>query len=108
MLCGVGNMKQAIDESMGVSILRQVKLLNSLSDKQLLIISRSLKKETYDNGHVIITQGEAGDHFYMIANGDVSVTVNHVEVAKLTAGIVVFLLSSLCGVLIVDCVVLLL
>ena len=82
----VGNMKEAIDESIGVSILRNVKLLSTLSDKQLLIISRSLKKETYEMGHAIIVQGEAGDHFYMIAKGEVSVTVNHVEVAKLGEG----------------------
>lgn len=82
----LGNMKEAIDESVGTQILRKVKLLDGLNDKQLLIISRCLTKEQYDVGHEIITQGEQGDHFYMLATGEVTVTVNHVEVAKLGAG----------------------
>ena len=82
----LGNVKDAIDESIGISILRNVKLLQDLNDRQLSIISRSLQKEIYTVGDVIIQQGETGDHFYMIEKGEVSVTVNHVEVAKLNEG----------------------
>jgi len=82
----LGNMKEAIDESVGTQILRKVKLLDGLNDKQLLIISRCLTKEQYDVGHEIITQGEQGDHFYMLASGEVTVAVNHVEVARLSSG----------------------
>ena len=82
----LGNMKQAVGESIALEILKHVKILSSLTEKQLTAISRSLVTKVYKEGDAIITQGEDGDSFFMIAGGDVSVQVNHVEVAKLGPG----------------------
>lgn len=82
----LGNMKQAVGESIALEILKHVKILSSLTEKQLTVISRSLLTKVYKEGDAIITQGEDGDSFFMIASGEVSVQVNHVEVAKLGPG----------------------
>lgn len=46
-------------------------------------MSRNLSSERFDKDEVIITQGQDGDKFYMIASGSVSVQVNHIQVAQL-------------------------
>lgn len=82
----LGTLDQVQREDAGLQILRKVELLSGLSDKQLTTIARFLRSETYSVGVEIITQGEYGDDFFMIASGEVSVKVNNVEVAKLGAG----------------------
>ena len=83
----LGTLKDAETESVGLSILRKVKILEGLSDKQLVTVSKHLKTMEYEDGQSIISQGEEeGDSFYMIAEGEVAVTVNHAEVARLKVG----------------------
>ena len=82
----LGDLADAEMESMGIEILRKVKLLQGLNDKQLAIIAKHLTKMEYDDGEIIIQQGDEGDTFYMIADGAVNVTVNHAQVAKLSVG----------------------
>jgi cAMP-dependent protein kinase regulator len=82
----LGNLKQAEEESMSIQILKKVKLLNMLSEKQLRVISRHLVTCEFEDNDVIIQQGDEGDKFYMLITGNVSVFVNHAEVAKLSPG----------------------
>lgn len=82
----LGNLKDAEVESVGISILKKVKLLSGLSEKQLMVISKHLEKREYFDDEIIISQGEEGDRFYMISEGNVKVLVNHAEVAKLPPG----------------------
>ena len=82
----LGTLKDAEIESTGVTILKKVKILQSLSEKQLLKIVKSLETINYSDGDEIIVQGDEGDKFYMIASGEVIVFVNHAEVAKLKSG----------------------
>ena len=79
----LGSMQQALEESIGVSILKNVKLLKTLNEKQLMTISRVLSAENFGPGTDIIKQGEDGDKFYMVADGQVSIQINCVEVVKL-------------------------
>jgi cGMP-dependent protein kinase len=81
-----GSMEEAINESIGVTMLRKVKILETLSDKQLLLLSRRLTTSLYSSGDVIIKQGDIGDAFYMLTEGNVSVQVNHVQLAILGPG----------------------
>ncbi len=81
-----GSMKEALNESVGVRMLKNVKLLNALSEHQLISVARCLENKAFVEGEVIIRQGDVGDCFYMIASGEVSVQVNHVQVAVLEAG----------------------
>jgi CRP-like cAMP-binding protein len=82
----LGTLKDAETESIGISILRKVKILEGLSEKQMATISRNLTVMEFQDGNVIIEQGEEGDRFYMIAKGEVAVSVNHAEVARLKMG----------------------
>ena len=82
----LGDLAEAEKESMGIEILRKVKLLENLSDKQLAIIAKNLTRVDFDDGEVIIQQGEEGETFYMISDGAVEVSVNHAKVAKLSSG----------------------
>jgi len=81
-----GSMEDALNESMGVQMLRRAKLLEALTDKQLETVSKCLVSKHYVDGETIIKQGDVGDSFYLIADGEVSVQVNHVQVATLEAG----------------------
>jgi len=80
----VGSVKQAREESIGVEILKKVKLMEGLAEKQLITVARCLTTVEFAKDDTIIHQGEDGDVFYMIAQGEVIVEVNHVEVAHLS------------------------
>jgi CRP-like cAMP-binding protein len=82
----LGTLHDAEIESTGITILKKVKILQILSEKQLLIIVKCLETVSYSAGEEIIRQGEEGDKFYMIVSGEVIVSVNHVEVARLKSG----------------------
>lgn len=81
-----GSIDEAVNESVGIQMLQKVKLLESLSERQLQTISKCLVSEDFGENEVIIRQGDVGDSFFMIAEGEVSVQVNHVQVAKLESG----------------------
>lgn len=82
----LGDLAEAEIESMGIEILKKVKLLEGLSDRQLALIAKNLTKVDYEDGEIIIQQGEEGETFYMMADGAVNVQVNHAHVAKLSSG----------------------
>jgi cGMP-dependent protein kinase len=79
----IGSIKQAADESIGFKVLKKVKLLEACNDKQLVSIARCLKAVEFAEGEEIITQGEDGDTFYVLASGEVDILVNSVNVAHL-------------------------
>eukprot|EP01038_Epipyxis_sp_PR26KG_P013978 gene13978-18747_t len=81
-----GSMNMLVNESIGIKVLKNVKLLETLSEKQLITISRSLTSKDYAADDVILQQGDIGDSFFLIASGEVSVTVNHIVVATLQSG----------------------
>ena len=82
----LGNIEQIRNEDAAMAILKRVDILSSLSEKQLLKVARSLKKEVYPANTTLFSQGDIGNNFYLIASGEVSIHVNHVEVAKLQQG----------------------
>ena len=81
-----GSMDEALNESIGVSMLQKVRILEALTDRQLQVVARCLVSKKYLEGEVIIKQGDVGDSFYLIADGEVSVQVNHIQVATLEGG----------------------
>jgi CRP-like cAMP-binding protein len=81
-----GSMNAAVTESVGIKMLKNVKLLQGLSDRHLLSVAKCLENKNFVEGEVIIRQGDVGDCFYMISSGEVSVQVNHIQVAVLESG----------------------
>ena len=56
-------------------MLQKVKILDALTDRQLQVVARCLVSKKFNEGEVIIKQGDQGDSFYLIADGQVSVQV---------------------------------
>jgi cAMP-dependent protein kinase regulator len=100
-----GTLNEAINESLGIKMLKNVKLLSGksshrhcflslclmflvlgLSEQQLQSIAKCLENKTFVEGEMIIKQGDVGDCFYMIATGEIAVQVNHIQVAILETG----------------------
>eukprot|EP00981_Chlorochromonas_danica_P000013 scaffold17_cov187-Ochromonas_danica.AAC.9 len=81
-----GSMEDIVQESVGVSMLKKVSILSSLSDSQLSTIARRLSSKQFIEGEIIIKQGDVGDSFYMLIEGAVSIQVNHITVATLEPG----------------------
>ncbi|MCE5300442.1 MAG: cyclic nucleotide-binding domain-containing protein [Spirochaetia bacterium] len=57
------------------STLQKVDFFYSLSFPQLDELIKVLKKKNVKQGETIITQGDIGDKFYLIASGEVSVNI---------------------------------
>ncbi|KAI9990304.1 hypothetical protein PInf_021114 [Phytophthora infestans] len=52
--------------------LRQVEILASLSERQLALLAGVLSAVTYSDGEMIINQGDVGDTFFIVEEGNVS------------------------------------
>jgi cAMP-dependent protein kinase regulator len=63
--------------------LRNVEILKTLDDYERLTIADALQPETWHNGDCIVKQGDSGDSFYIISEGQVSVKKDGTEVARL-------------------------
>lgn len=85
-LSNIGDLVDAETESFGVKTLKKMDIFEGLSDSKMRLIARSLERKKFSADENIITQGEVGDCFYVIALGDVSVQINHVQVAVLSPG----------------------
>jgi ATP-binding cassette subfamily B protein len=71
--------------------LREIPLLKPLSDAQLASLCGAFALERASRGQTVLTEGEAGDAFYIIARGSVTVTAARSdggtrELARLTEG----------------------
>ena len=66
--------------------LRKVPILSKLTKTQRNKLVLVMQERTYQDGEVIIKQGEKGDIFYIMMHGEVSVTASGVEVTKIGAG----------------------
>lgn len=52
-----------------VGFLKQVPILESLTEMELMTMADSMAEEKYNSGDVICTQGEAGNYFYIVHEG---------------------------------------
>eukprot|EP00595_Chromulina_sp_UTEXLB2642_P003768 CAMPEP_0196764792 /NCGR_PEP_ID=MMETSP1095-20130614/6857_1 /TAXON_ID=96789 ORGANISM="Chromulina nebulosa, Strain UTEXLB2642" /NCGR_SAMPLE_ID=MMETSP1095 /ASSEMBLY_ACC=CAM_ASM_000446 /LENGTH=426 /DNA_ID=CAMNT_0042121243 /DNA_START=110 /DNA_END=1391 /DNA_ORIENTATION=+ len=72
------------------AFLKQVPILSSLTDNELLTLADSLAEEKYSNGSVICKQGDVGNFFYIIKEGAAVCTqsdgTNEGEVGTLSIG----------------------
>jgi len=69
-----------------VGYLDKVDLLReSLKDEEKEALAKSLTEMSFADGELIFEQGEAGDSFYILIEGQVSVLKNGVEETRLTA-----------------------
>jgi len=69
--------------SLHESFLKNVPILAPLERYERLIVADALEAKGFNDGDVIITEGSPGDAFYILTEGQVRVTQNGTEVARL-------------------------
>jgi CRP-like cAMP-binding protein len=74
-------------ETLGrVGLLRRIPLFAQFDGRDLLRLSGKMEQEELPEGQVVFQQGEAGDSFYVVRSGKVSVQIDAVERATLGPG----------------------
>jgi cAMP-dependent protein kinase regulator len=76
---------------MYVGFLKNVPILESLTEMEIMTLADSLAEEKYQDGQVICNQGETGDYFYIVKEGVAICTQKdsngkEKEVARLSSG----------------------
>ncbi len=61
------------DKTTGAFLRKKVPLLNALNDEELAILGGSMVVESYNTGDVIIKQGDIGEGFYIMMDGQAQV-----------------------------------
>jgi CRP-like cAMP-binding protein len=57
-----------------VDFLKSLKFFENISDKDVLLdISNKVELKTFQKGDVVFNEGDPGEHFYMIVDGEVSI-----------------------------------
>jgi CRP/FNR family transcriptional regulator, cyclic AMP receptor protein len=69
-----------------VDLLKRVPLFSDLDNRELQEIAGSMKQRTFSPGQQIAVEGESGVGFFLIEDGDATVTVHGEEVRRLGAG----------------------
>ena len=69
-----------------IELLQRVPLFETLDRRELRDVAQSLKERTFNPGNVIAAEGEGGVGFFLIQDGEASVTVGGEERGKLRAG----------------------
>ncbi|DAZ94562.1 TPA: hypothetical protein N0F65_004178, partial [Lagenidium giganteum] len=82
----LGPLRSLIDRQMRIRVLRSVPLLSSLTDDELDILAHALNVVSFEDNSKIIKEGDAGDTFYMISDGKVSVRKSGFEIMQLRSG----------------------
>jgi len=67
-----------------VLFLKQIDLFRSIPGEYLAEIARITREIAFNNGEVLMQEGDLGDYLYLIVSGTVSVTVKGREVARLS------------------------
>jgi CRP/FNR family transcriptional regulator, cyclic AMP receptor protein len=75
-----------VAEKLSIQQLAQVPLFAGLKERNLKMLSESLKERSFNAGDAIATEGKSGVGFFLIAEGEASVSVDGKEVATLRAG----------------------
>lgn len=79
-------MPDSMDRSATVNLLKSVPLFSTLDKKYLQTIAVTAAQLTFKPGDVIVTEGQKGIGFYLIAEGQVNVEKGGKVVAKLGPG----------------------
>jgi CRP-like cAMP-binding protein len=74
------------DRSAYVVYLSRVPMFSTCNAKQLEQLAGSTAERAVDAGNVIVREGDAGDEFFVIADGGAEVTRDGRPIAKLGAG----------------------
>ncbi len=66
--------------------LRQIPIFSGLDDRELQTIARELRERTFSAGETVTTEGRSGVGFFVIGDGQATVSIGGNEVRKLGPG----------------------
>jgi CRP/FNR family transcriptional regulator, cyclic AMP receptor protein len=69
-----------------IEIMRRVSLFEGLSDRELTAVAGATKERRYDTGDTIVSEGETGVGFFVIADGTARVEAHGERLATLKPG----------------------
>ena len=67
-------------------LLQRVPLFGDLDRRELEVLARSFKERTFSAGDTVATEGQGGVGFFVVADGDATVTVRGEERGKIRSG----------------------
>jgi CRP-like cAMP-binding protein/small-conductance mechanosensitive channel len=70
---GRGELPDSHESRAVIGELRRVDLLNALSDEELSLLASAINSQQFGKGEVLMHQGDEGDRFYILRNGQVEV-----------------------------------
>lgn len=79
-------MPDPMDRTTVMNMLKAVPLFSGFDKKRLQTLAQTVAERTYNSGDVIVTQGEKGVGFYLIAEGNVTVEKSGKPLASLGPG----------------------
>jgi len=82
----LGPLKEIIARESRIVMIKKVKLLQLLSEREVEELASACSLVAYAVGDTIIKQGEYGETFYMLKSGEVAVSRDNVEVVRLKQG----------------------
>jgi CRP-like cAMP-binding protein len=88
----LGPLKEQLDFNLGLRVLASVEMLTKLSDEEKDMLVQNLDTRVYNEGDYVIRQGENGEEFFIVKNGELNVTTKTADmlepivVAKLKSG----------------------
>jgi len=83
---GCGSSQSSPEEEERLEFLSRVRLFKLLPQAEHPALARAMKPVDYEDGKVIITQGDEGNEFFVIQTGECSVAADGNSVATLKAG----------------------
>lgn len=79
-------MPDSVDQSATVDLLKTVPLFSSLDKKHIQTLAVSAAQLTFKAGDVIVTEGQKGIGFYLVADGEVTIEKGGRTVATMGPG----------------------
>mmetsp|Transcript_11094 Transcript_11094/g.36504 ORF Transcript_11094/g.36504 Transcript_11094/m.36504 type:complete len:943 (+) Transcript_11094:157-2985(+) len=67
----LGPLADRLEEETRVKIIQSVPLLHSLSKGEAVALAKAMQYATYQPGDVVISEGEVGDTFFLVKDGEV-------------------------------------
>jgi len=82
-LSAIGSAEEASDYTRKMVLVKKVHIFRHLSQEQTSNLVKSFVLQRYRKGAFVIKQGEVGSSFFVIASGEVKVTINDIRVRTL-------------------------
>lgn len=79
-----GPIQKIVSQNEILSVLKKVQLLRALSLLKLETLAKNLKLSQYSDGEIIFSQGDVGDAFYIVKEGQVEIFKDGVSVRLIT------------------------